>query len=234
MGVLISAEAQPNAVGKQLDMQNANDTLAQALEIMNTLNDSATAARAWVAEIDVQRVLLEQKLSQLQAPVVLPSAPQGIALASGQHVQMSAKKHVFVTAGDGLDIGVLKLITAAAGDAISLFAARLGIKIFAAKGKVQIQAQGDEMELQSMKDLSISSSNGEVKITASKGITLGDGSGAYLKVANGTIELVSTNEVEVKGGLNVDGPGAGNFTFPSWDGVPVQGIKDRMKSGFSI
>jgi type VI secretion system secreted protein VgrG len=103
---------------------------------MSTLNDSATAAKAWVAEIDAQRVLLEQKLSQLQAPVVLASAPQGIALASGQHVQMSATKHVFVTAGDGLDIGVLKRITAAAGDAISLFAARLGIKIFAAKGKV--------------------------------------------------------------------------------------------------
>jgi type VI secretion system secreted protein VgrG len=201
---------------------------------MSTLNDSATAAKAWVAEIDAQRVLLEQKLSQLQAPVVLASAPQGIALASGQHVQMSAKKHVFVTAGDGLDIGVLKRITAAAGDAISLFAARLGIKIFAAKGKIQIQAQGDEMELQSLKDLLISSSNGEVKITASKGITLGDGSGAYLKVANGKIELVSTSEVDVKGGLNVDGPGGGSFTFPSWDGVPVQVVKDRMKSGFSI
>jgi len=234
MGVLISAEAQPNAVGKQLDMQNASDTLTQALEIMSTLNDSATAAKAWVAEIDAQRVLLEQKLSQLQAPVVLASAPQGIALASGQHVQMSAKKHVFVTAGDGPDIGVLKRITAAAGDAISLFAARLGIKIFAAKGKVQIQAQGDEMELQSLKNLSISSSNGEVKITASKGITLGDGSGAYLKVANGKIELVSTSEVGVKGGLNVEGPGGGSFTFPSWDGVPVQVVKDRMKSGFSI
>jgi type VI secretion system secreted protein VgrG len=234
MGVLISAEAQPNAVGKQLDMQNASDTLTQALEIMSTLNDSAAAAKAWVAEIDAQRTLLEQKLSQLQAPVVLASAPQGIALASGQHVQVSAKKHVFVTAGDGLDIGVLKRITAAAGDAISLFAARLGIKIFAAKGKIQIQAQGDEMEIQSLKDLSISSSNGEVKITALKGITLGDGSGAYLKVANGKIELVSTSEVDVKGGLNVDGPGGGSFAFPSWDGVPVQVIKDRMKSGFSI
>jgi type VI secretion system secreted protein VgrG len=89
------------------------------------------------------------------------------------------------------------------------------------------------MELQSLKDLLIRSSNGEVKITASKGITLGDGSGAYLKVANGKIELVSTSEVDVKGGLNVDGPGGGSFTFPSWDGVPVQVVKDRMKSGFS-
>ncbi len=215
-------------------MQNAGDTLTQALEIMRSLNDSAAAAKAWLGEIDAQRLLLEQKLSQLQAPVVLASAPEGIALASGQHVQVSAKKQVFVTAGDGLDIGVLKRITAAAGEAISLFAARLGIKILAANGKVQIQAQGDEMELQSMKDLTMSSSNGEIKITALKGITLGDGSGAYLRVANGKIELVSTSEVEVKGGLNVGGPGGGSFAFPSWDGVPVKAVKDRMKSGFSI
>jgi len=31
----------------------------------------------------------------------------------------------------------------------------------------------------------------------------------------------------------VEGPGGGSFTFPSWDGVPVQVVKDRMKSGFS-
>jgi type VI secretion system secreted protein VgrG len=233
-GVLISAEGQASAVGQQLDMQNANDTLTQALEIISSLNDSATAAKAWLAEIAAQRALLEQKVSQLQAAVIVASAPEGIAISSGQHVQISAKKHVFMTAGEGLDIGVLKRITAAAGDAISLFAARLGIKIFAARGKIQIQAQGDELEMQSMKDMSISSSNGEINITAMKGITLGDGSGAYLKVANGKIELVSTSEVDVKGGLNVDGPGGGSFAFPSWEGTPLKEIKNRMKTGFSV
>ncbi|PLZ04034.1 type VI secretion system tip protein VgrG [Burkholderia sp. WAC0059] len=233
-GVLVTAEAQPDATGPQLDMQDTAATLRQAVDMMRSLNDSATAAKAWLAEIDQQRALIEQKLTSLQEPVIVASAPEGVGVASGQHMQLAARKQIFVTAGDGLDIGVFKRITAAAGEAISLFAAQLGIRIFAAKGKVQVQAQGDAMELMALKNVAVSSSAGEVIVTGSEGITLGDGSGAYVKIANGKIEIASpTGHIEIKGNLNTADPAGGDFTFPNWSRAPLKDVKIDMNFGFS-
>jgi type VI secretion system secreted protein VgrG len=233
-GVLVSAEAQQNAAGNQLDMQDADATLQQAMDMMHSLNDSANAAKTWLAELDQQRALIEQKLRNFQKPVIVATAPEGVGIASGQHMQLAARKQMFITAGDGLDVGVFKRITATAGEAISLFAVKLGIRIFAGKGKVQIQAQGDAMELMALKNVSISSSTGEVTITGSKGITLGDGAGAYVKIADGRIEIASpSGQIEVKGNLNISGPAGGDFTFPNWSDAPLKEVKGNMNFGFS-
>ncbi|AXF22844.1 type VI secretion system tip protein VgrG [Burkholderia pyrrocinia] len=233
-GVLVTAEEQPGAAGQQLAMRDAEMTLEQAEQILHSLNDSASAAQALQADIDQQRALIQQKLKQLQKPVIVATAPDGIGLASGQQMQLAARKQMFVTAGDGLDIGVMKRIAVAAGEAISLFAARLGIRIFAAKGKVQIQAQSDTMELMSMQDMTASSSDGEVIITGRKGVTLGDGAGAYIKLSGGKIILGSpAGEIELKGNLKVDDPDGGSFKFPTWSRAPLNDVKNATNFGFS-
>jgi type VI secretion system secreted protein VgrG len=233
-GMLLSAEAQPGAAGQQLAMQDADTTLEQAEEILRSLNDAANAAKALQAEVAQQRSLIHQKLTRLQKPVIVASAPEGIGIASGQHMQLAARKQMFVTAGDGLDIGVMKRITVAAGEAISFFAARLGIRLFAAKGKVQIQAQADGMELMSMQDMVVSSSDGEVMITGRKAVTIGDGSGAYIKLSGGKIILGSpAGEIELKGNLTVNDPDGGSFNFPTWSNAPVNDVKGPMNFGFS-
>ncbi|OED15201.1 type VI secretion system Vgr family protein [Burkholderia sp. A2] len=233
-GVLISAEGQLGAAGPQLAMQDADATLEQAEQILSALNDSANAAKALQADIDQQRVLIQQKLQRLQKPVLVATAPDGVGLVSGQQMQLAARKQMFVTAGDGLDIGVMKRIAVAAGEAISLFAAKLGIRIFAAKGKVQVQAQSDGMELMSMQDMTASSSDGEVIITGRKGVTLGDGAGAYIKLSGGKIVLGSpAGEIELKGNLTVDAPDGGSFKFPTWAAAPVKDMKHATNFGFS-
>ncbi|KVM71106.1 type VI secretion protein Vgr [Burkholderia ubonensis] len=233
-GVLVTAEQQAGAAGQHLAMQDADMTLDQAEQILHSLNDSASAAQALQADIDQQRVLIEQKLKRLQKPVIVATAPDGIGLASGQQMQLAARKQMFVTAGDGLDIGAMKRIAVAAGEAISFFAARLGIRILAAKGKVQVHAQSDTMELMAMQDMTASSSDGEVIITGRKGVTLGDGSGAYIKLAGGKIILGSpAGEIELKGNLKVDDPDGGNFKFPTWSNVPLNDVKDATNFGFS-
>ncbi|WP_175681875.1 type VI secretion system Vgr family protein [Burkholderia cenocepacia] len=233
-GVLVSAEGQPGAAGPQLAMQDADTTLGQAEHILNALNDSASAAKALQADIDQQRVLIQQKLQRLQKPVLVATAPDGVGLVSGQQMQLAARKQIFVTAGDGLDIGVMKRIAVAAGEAISLFAAKLGVRIFAAKGKVQLQAQSDSMELMSMQDMTASSSDGEVVITGRKGVTLGDGAGAYIKLSGGKIILGSpAGEIELKGNLTVVDPDGGSFKFPTWAAAPVNDVKHAMNFGFS-
>jgi type VI secretion system secreted protein VgrG len=73
-----------------------------------------------------------------------------------------------------------------------------------------------------------------VIITGSKGITLGDGSGAYVKIANGKIEIASpSGQIEVKGNLNISGPAGGNFPFPNWSDAPLEDVKRDMNFGFS-
>lgn len=233
-GLFISADDQPRAQGQQLDMAAADTSLQQAMEVMRSLNDSANAAKAWLAEVDQQRALIEEKLVGLKKPVIVASAPEGIGITSGQDMQLAARRQMFVTAGGSLDIGVFKRMTVAAKDAISLFAAQLGIRIFAAKGKVQIQAQGDAMELHSMHGMTVSSAESEVLITGRKGVTIGDGSGAYIKLSDGKIVLGSpTGEIEVKGNLNVNGPGGSSFAFPQWTESQLKDLQQRLKPGFS-
>ncbi|KVN41886.1 type VI secretion protein Vgr [Burkholderia pyrrocinia] len=233
-GVLVTAEGQAGAAGQQLAMQDANMTLEQAEQILHALNDSAKAANALQADIDQQRALIQQKLKQLQKPVIVATAPDGVGFASGQQMQFAARRQMFITAGDGLDIGVMKRIAVAAGDAISFFAARLGIRIFAAKGKVQVQAQSDMMELMSMQNMTASSSDGEVIITGRKGVTIGDGAGAYIKLSGGKIILGSpAGEIELKGNLKVHDPDGGNFKFPTWSKAPLNDVKGAATFGFS-
>ncbi len=90
------------------------------------------------------------------------------------------------------------------------------------------------MELMSMQDMVVSSSDGEVMITGRKGVTLGDGSGAYIKLSGGKIILGSpAGEIEVKGNLTVDDADGGSFSFPAWSKVPVKDLNGPMNFGFS-
>ncbi|VVE88355.1 type VI secretion system Vgr family protein [Pandoraea bronchicola] len=216
-GLLLSAEVQPGGTGQHLAMPSADQTLRQAQQILGSLNTVASAAKAVLADVDAQRVLIEQHLNKLQRPAIVATAPEGIGIASGQDMQIAAQKQMFVTAGEGLDVGVMKRITVAAGETLSFLAGKLGIRLFAAKGKVQIEAQADGMELLSMHDMSISSADGQITVTGKQGVTIGDGSGAYLKLSGGKVVLGSpAGEVELHGDLSVLSPQGGSFKFPSW------------------
>lgn len=100
-----------------------------------------------------------------------------------------------VTSGKNTDFSVLKAFTVTAGEVISLFAQKMGIKLFAAKGKVKIQAQGDEMVLDALKDVRISSSEGNVIIRAEKDILLVGSGGAYLRIGNGEVESGAPDKI---------------------------------------
>ncbi|ASL42258.1 hypothetical protein bAD24_I02120 [Burkholderia sp. AD24] len=186
-GILISADAQPAASGKQLDMQAAQLLLEQALEQMETLADAALAAQAIAAECAKQKTLLHDKLTDLKQAVVLLAAPAGMGLVCGSHLQMSAGQNLIATASGNVDIGAVKRFTASAGDAVSLFAQRLGMKLFAAKGKVDIQAQSDAMNLAALKDISITSTDGKLILSAGKEVWIGAG-GSYIRITPQGIE----------------------------------------------
>ncbi|TCQ73834.1 type VI secretion system secreted protein VgrG [Raoultella ornithinolytica] len=193
-GIFISADGQAQAQGQVLEMGAALSQLQQALIQAETLSSAVETAKAELADIQTQKALLEQALTDLKQSALLLSAPEGIAQSTPKSVQLSAGENVISTSGKHTDFSALKRFTVAAGERVSLFAQKLGIKIFASKGKVEIQAQGDEMTLDALKDIRISSSEGKLVISAKQEIILTSG-GGYIRIADGVVECAAPDKI---------------------------------------
>jgi type VI secretion system secreted protein VgrG len=107
-GLFITADEQAGAQGQQLEMASAITHLQHAVEQLQGLSRDAQASRAEPAAVQTQLDLLEQNLEQLQSAVLLLSAPQGIALTSGKHLQLAAHDNLMLNAGGEADISVVK------------------------------------------------------------------------------------------------------------------------------
>ncbi|WP_312583912.1 type VI secretion system tip protein VgrG [Atlantibacter sp.] len=199
-GIFISADGQAKAQGQVLEMQAALSQLEQARSLAEALRSAAEAARAELADVQTQKALLQETLSGLKQSALLLSAPEGIAQSTPKSVQLSAGENVISTSGGHTDFSALKRFTVAAGERVSLYAQKLGIKMFAGKGKVEIQSQGDEMTLDALKDIRISSSEGKLIISAKQEIILTSG-GGYIRIADGTVECAAPDKIIERGAV---------------------------------
>ncbi|EHN8739305.1 type VI secretion system tip protein VgrG [Enterobacter hormaechei] len=196
-GIFISGDVQPSAQGKTLDMNAAIAQLQSALELVTALAQSVAVSGALDADRSSQQKL-SLALNQLKEAGILASAPAGIALTTPRNIQLSSGHTLTATAGENIDMSIFKRLTVAAGEAISLFAQKMGIKIFAARGIVDIQAQTDAMRLQSDKTMTLSSVNSEIILNAAQGITLTSTGGAYIKIKNGSVEIGAPGKIDLK------------------------------------
>lgn len=212
-GVFITADAQYAAQGKQLAMEPAQGLLQQAQQQMQSLAEAAAASQAIAADYEKQKALFEQTLNELKKAGILVSAPAGVGLVSGEHMQLSADQNLIATAGGNADFGIVKRFTVAAGEATSLFAQKLGLKLIAGKGKVEIKAQTDEIDMAAMKDIAISSAEGRVVISAAKELWLGAG-GSYIKINANRIENGTPGDILEKC-ASWDKPGASSMRVPA-------------------
>ncbi|WP_322094440.1 type VI secretion system Vgr family protein [Paraburkholderia bannensis] len=186
-GLHITTYERPAASGKQLDMQETIAQLESALATAKALAASASSAKAEPADVDGQRQVKDD-LDGLKEPGILMSTPASAALVTGEGLQFAAKANVSAVAGQNVDWSVVKQFTVAAGERISLFAQKLGVKIFAAKGPVEIQAQSDTMSLFADQDVSVSSVSGTVRVSAKNELVLECG-GAFIQLKNGNVTL---------------------------------------------
>ncbi|RTQ04859.1 type VI secretion system tip protein VgrG [Enterobacter sp. WCHEn045836] len=198
-GMFISADGQTKAQGQVLEMQPAVSNLGDAREQMTSISDDAQKATANPADLQAQIKLLEQQLTDLKKSVLLLSAPDGMALTSGQHLQVSAGQNLIATAGKNADVSVVKNLFVGVGNALSVFVRKLGIKLIANQGPVQVQAQNDLMALLARKEISIVSTEDEIKIIAKKKLTL-NGGGSYITLDGNAIESATLGEYRTKAG----------------------------------
>ncbi len=196
-GVFISGDVQPNAQGETLDMAAAVAQLQSALELVTALAQSVAVSGALNADHSSQHQL-NQALNQLKEAGILASAPAGIALTTPKNIQLSSGHTLTATAGENIDMSIFKRLTVAAGEAISLFAQKMGVKLFAARGIVDIQAQTDAIRIQSDKSMNLNSINDEIVLNAAQGITLTSTGGAYIKIKNGSVEIGAPGKIDLK------------------------------------
>lgn len=198
-GIFISADAQDNAQGQVREMAPAMAILNGAQSQMKSLSTDAQTANADPADLSSQIALLQQSVKDLNQAAILLSAPKGVAIASGEHLQLAAAKNVIANAGNNADVGVVKNMFIGVGQALSVFVRKAGIKLFANKGAISVQAQNDLMELLAKKEIIITSTEDEIKITAKKKITL-NGGGSYIRLDACGIEAGTPGEYNVKAG----------------------------------
>ncbi|MEF8623206.1 type VI secretion system tip protein VgrG [Escherichia coli] len=198
-GIFISADAQDKAQGQVREMAPAMAILDGAQSQMKSLSTDAQTANADPADLSSQIALLRQSVKDLTQAAILLSAPKGVAIASGEHLQLAASKNLIANAGNHADIGVVKNMFIGVGQALSVFVRKAGIKLFANKGAISVQAQNDLMELLAQKSIVITSTEDEIKITAKKKITL-NGGGSYIRLDACGIEAGTPGEYNVKAG----------------------------------
>lgn len=196
-GIFISADMQPQAQGKMLDMNEAIRQLEQALFLARSMAKAATAANATQGDISCQQ-RLNSSLTDLTAPGMLLHAPDGIGMVSARALRIaSGSESVGIMSGDNTDISAGQSFTVVAEGAVSLLSRNQGMQLLAAKGRVNIQAQSDDLSMSSQQNLDIQSSEGKVTVSANQELILACG-GAYIKLSGGNIELGCPGQILLK------------------------------------
>ncbi|QCT86701.1 type VI secretion system Vgr family protein [Escherichia sp. E4742] len=188
-GLFVAADAQAKAQGEALDMDAALKEIDRLNLQLQQLENAAERAQALKADIDSQIQMFEQRLKPLNEAVLF-SAPEGMALTSGEDMQMSAARNVAVNAGGDISTGTMGNLTALAGERLGLFARTGQLSVKSGEGPVEVQAQNGSMRLFAEKKLTLSSVS-DISFAGKKRITL-IGGGSYLRLEAGKVEYGTT------------------------------------------
>ncbi|NYU08283.1 type IV secretion protein Rhs [Enterobacteriaceae bacterium CCUG 67584] len=227
-GLFITADEQPSAGGKVLEMQETLDRLKQAGEQMDSLSRDAQAAKADPAQVDQQLAFMREQIDQLKEAVAVLSAPKGVAITSGKHLQLAAYRNLMLNAGSDADVGVMKRLFIGVGEGLSLFVRKWGMKLIANQGAVTIQAQNDELQLLARKGLQIVSTDDEIHIVAKKKIIINAG-GSYLTLDPYKIECGTKGDFEVKAAdFMYSGPASMKADHPDYPSLQAN-VRQSLK-----
>ncbi|AXE35454.1 type VI secretion system Vgr family protein [Chromobacterium phragmitis] len=183
------------------------------------LQHHADALKAWEAGSNTDKDGKTAKDQAGQQPLLILSAPAGIAALTEQSQTVSAGQNLNLIAQRDANHTTGRRWIHNVGKSISLFVAgvkdKVALKLIAAKGKVQVQAQSDMMEITADQDVTITSCKERVVVNAKKEILLTAGSG-YIRIVGGNIEVHCPGTVSVKGASHdLSGPASMNPPLPT-------------------
>lgn len=233
-GLFISADAQSKAKGDILDMQEALSQIELANQQMKAISDAANQAKSLASDLEEQYAFAKTRLEQLKASALLASAPDGIALSSGDNIQVAANKNLMINSGGNTDIGVMKSFFIGIGEAFGVFVHKLGMKLIANQGSVIVQAQNDSMELSAKLGMRITSSHDEIMISGNKKVTLTAG-GSYITISSSGIEHGTRHDIKFKcSDFSLHGPASMSMTTQSTDKGKLDSPIAKKNGPFSM
>lgn len=184
-GVLISADGRRAGVGSLLDREEALGQIQNGVDLAKEMGELsagnqadgtdtsgaaelADAVEAWDAGSNANP---DNPTGKGGKAIVVTTAQEGVATTArasllsvaGKNWDAIAAQHAQVTAG--------KRFAVRAGEAISLFAYRLGVKLIAAAGKLQFFALKDGIEMGAAGDVHVFSSGKSLVFEAAESIT---------------------------------------------------------------
>nr|WP_255696306.1 type VI secretion system tip protein VgrG [Achromobacter sp. MY14] len=239
-GLLLSTEAQLQAKGGQLDRSDIVAALESALELARNLGDYASTHDGVPHDARPQQSLTEavrdlghgannqpEGTGQGDAGAMGLSAPAGIAAATPASIVMTAGAHIDSIAQQHQQISAGEKVVINAGGDLGLFSQSGAMRHIAHQGELLLQAQHNAIRIQADQGAEITSSKQHVLIAADKHITLLCG-GAYIKMADGNIELGMPGKLTVKAAQhNFVGPNSASMEFNTWEATPFD---DRFQA----
>ncbi|WP_438857684.1 DUF2345 domain-containing protein, partial [Achromobacter spanius] len=239
-GLLLSTEAQLQAKGGQLDRSDIVAALESALELARNLGDYASTHEGVTHDAQPQQSLTEavrdlghgannqpEGTGQGNAGAMGLSAPAGIAAATPASIVMTAGANIDTIAQQHQQISAGEKVVINAGGDLGLFSQSGAMRHIAHQGELLLQAQHNAIRIQADQGAEITSSKQHVLVAADKHITLLCG-GAYIKMADGNIELGMPGKLTVKAAQhNFVGPNSASMAFNTWEATPFD---DRFQA----
>ncbi|WNN53947.1 type VI secretion system tip protein VgrG [Hafnia alvei] len=224
-GIFISADGQPKAGGKVLEMDQAVSLIKGAISQMTDWGTITQSHHNLQPESESLKNYLTQA-TQLTGAALLMSAPQGIGAVSPETVMLQSGKALYLQSQGEINLASAQRISANSSQAISLLAQQEGMRLVSGKGALTIESHADTMALTALKDVTIQSVQGHLQLTAKNGITIGCG-GAYIRLTpQGEIEIHGPSRLSLKGTHVWDTPASEDFPLPE---LPQSVCKECLK-----
>jgi type VI secretion system secreted protein VgrG len=224
-GLLLSTDVRGAGGGNALSRDELAVILKDALELAKTIGEFAAKNLGNESDPKPQETLSKavkdlghgsnaEKGDNGGHPVIAVSAPAGIAIGTPKSATIATGEHLDVITDKNQHFTAAKQINMHAGQGISHFALKGGIKSIAHQGKHIIKAHDDEIQILADKSLTITSSHDHIVLAADKHITLTSG-GGFIKISDGDIRIHCPGTLDMKAGNhNLQGPDSMSFPLP--------------------
>ncbi|WP_454726486.1 MULTISPECIES: type VI secretion system Vgr family protein [Cupriavidus] len=233
-GLLLSTEAQLEAGGGHLDRREVVSLLEAALQLAKALGDYAGEHQGMGHDAKPRQTLTEavrdlghgandetNGAGQGGQPVIALSAPAGIAAGTPRSIVLGAGEHLDGAARQNVQLSASERVVINAGNGLGTFAQSGDLRHIAHQGEMLLQAQHNTIRVEADQSVEIGASQDHILVAGKKHITLVCG-GAYIKIADGKIEMGMPGQFTVKAGKhNLIGPGGMTPALPSF--LPVEG-----------
>jgi len=229
-GIFISADGQAKAQGKVLEMGQPISLMKGALNQIIEWGGITQTHHNFAPDNSNLKQLLTDA-TQLEGPVLLMSAPQGISAVTPETLLMQSGKAMFLQSQGEINVASSQRISANSSKAMSLLAQQEGMRFVSGKGPLEIESHADILSLTSLKDITVQSTQGHLQLTAKNGITLAWG-GAYIRLTpQGEIEVHGPGLLSLKGNHKMESPASQDFPLPE---LPNSVCKECLKKAQAL